>query len=67
LARRGYHRAAAGMTLPNEASIQLHRALGFEPVGTYRRVGWKHGRWHDVAWVQRDIGGAAAAPPPELC
>ena len=27
----------AGMTLPNEASVGLHRALGFEPVGTYRR------------------------------
>jgi phosphinothricin acetyltransferase len=54
------------MTLPNEASIRLHRALGFEPVGTYRRVGWKHGRWHDVAWVQRDIGGAVDAPPAEL-
>jgi L-amino acid N-acyltransferase YncA len=66
LAQRGYHRAAAGMTLPNEASIRLHRALGFEPVGTYRRVGWKHGRWHDVAWVQRDIGGVVDAPPTEL-
>jgi L-amino acid N-acyltransferase YncA len=19
------------------------------------RVGWKHGRWHDVAWYQRDL------------
>ena len=45
-----------GMTLPNEASVGLHRALGFEPVGTYRSIGWKHGAWHDVAWVQRGIG-----------
>jgi len=29
--------AVAGMTLPNEASVGLHRAMGFEPVGTYRR------------------------------
>jgi L-amino acid N-acyltransferase YncA len=65
LAARGYRRVAAGMTLPNEASVGLHRALGFEPVGTYRRIGWKHGRWHDVAWVQRDIGGDAADPPVE--
>ena len=34
----------------------LHPALGFAPVGTFRRVGWKHGRWHDVAWAQRDLG-----------
>ncbi|HEY0813256.1 MAG TPA: GNAT family N-acetyltransferase [Pseudonocardia sp.] len=66
LGERGYRRAAAGMTLPNEASVGLHRALGFEPVGTYRRIGWKHGRWHDVAWVQRDLGGAAADPPAEI-
>ena len=56
LAERGYRRAFAGMTLPNEASAGLHRALGFEPVGIYRRVGWKHGAWHDVAWMQKAIG-----------
>ena len=56
LAERGYRRAFAGMTLPNEASAGLHRALGFEPVGVYRRVGWKHGAWHDVAWTQKAIG-----------
>jgi L-amino acid N-acyltransferase YncA len=53
LADRGFHLAVAGMTLPNDASVALHRALGFEPVGVYREVGFKHGRWHDVAWVQR--------------
>ena len=63
-AERGYRRAFAGMTLPNEASAGLHGALGFEPVGVYRRVGWKHGAWHDVAWVQRAIG-ADEDPPVE--
>jgi L-amino acid N-acyltransferase YncA len=62
LAGRGYRTAVAGMTLPNPASEGLHRAMGFEPVGTYRRIGWKNGAWHDVAWVQRDL--AAAADPP---
>ena len=52
MAERGYRVAIAGMTLPNEASVGLHRALGFEPVGTYRRIGFKHGAWHDVAWTQ---------------
>jgi L-amino acid N-acyltransferase YncA len=55
LAARGYRRAMAGMSLPNEASVAFHRALGFEPVGVYREVGWKDGAWHDVAWVQRTI------------
>lgn len=62
LADRGYRTALAGMTLPNEASAGLHRALGFQPAGTYRRVGWKFGTWHDVAWLQRDL--AAVEDPP---
>jgi L-amino acid N-acyltransferase YncA len=53
LAQRGYRSAIAGMTLPNPASEGLHRALGFEPVGTYRNIGYKFGAWHDVAWTQR--------------
>lgn len=62
LVERGYRTAVAGMALPNAASEGLHRALGFEPVGTYRRIGWKHGRWHDVAWMQRAL--AEADDPP---
>lgn len=62
LADRGFRVALAGMTLPNAASVGLHRALGFEPVGVYRRVGWKHGAWHDVAWMQRALGAADGAP-----
>lgn len=56
LAQRGYRTATASMTLPNEASARFHAALGFEPAGTYRRIGFKHGAWHDTAWVQRPIG-----------
>ncbi|MFC0105042.1 GNAT family N-acetyltransferase [Kibdelosporangium aridum] len=55
LAQRGYRTVAAGMTLPNDASVGLHKAMGFEPIGTYKRIGWKLGAWHDVAWVQRSI------------
>lgn len=50
---RNLHAAFAGIALPNDASIALHRAMGFEPVGTYRQVGWKMGDWRDVAWFQR--------------
>ncbi|WP_243653964.1 GNAT family N-acetyltransferase [Pseudonocardia endophytica] len=55
LAGRGFVIAVAGMTLPNDASVGLHRAVGFEDVGTHRAVGWKHDAWHDVAWAQRRI------------
>jgi L-amino acid N-acyltransferase YncA len=40
----------------NAASIGVHRALGFTPVGTLRGVGWKFGRWLDVVLMQRSLG-----------
>jgi L-amino acid N-acyltransferase YncA len=64
LLARGFRTALAVIALPNEPSIGLHRALDFEPVGTYRRIGWKHGRWHDVAWYQRALVDDAAPPEP---
>lgn len=62
LVDRGFRVAVAGMTLPNDASVGLHRAMGFEPVGTFRRIGFKHGSWHDVAWTQRIL--APGEDPP---
>lgn len=53
LAARGYHAAFAGIALPNDASVGLHEAMGFAPVGIYREVGWKLGGWRDVGWWQR--------------
>jgi len=64
LAARGHRTVLAGIALPNDASVGLHRALGFEPVGTYRRVGWKLGRWHDVAWYQRPLTEDDGPPEP---
>ncbi|MEV6794897.1 N-acetyltransferase family protein [Streptomyces sp. NPDC051320] len=49
------HRAYAGVTLPNEASVRLHTRFGFTPVGTYREVGRKFGRYHDVAWFEKEL------------
>ena len=53
LAERGFHAAFAGIAQPNEGSVALHQAMGFEPVGIYREVGWKLGDWRDVSWWQR--------------
>jgi phosphinothricin acetyltransferase len=53
----GFRMACGGVTLPNDPSVALHAALGFEPVGTYRRIGWKHGQWRDVSWFQKALGG----------
>jgi L-amino acid N-acyltransferase YncA len=57
----GYFNAFAGVTLPNDASIGLHRALGFAPVGVYSNVGYKFGAWHDTAWLQRALRPPSAS------
>ena len=60
LVRLGYFQAFAGIALPNAASVRLHEALGFEPLGVYRKVGFKHGAWRDVGWWQKEL-----QPPTE--
>ena len=62
LAEKGFCHAFAGITLPNDASVKLHAAMGFLPIGTFRSVGLKFKRWHDVAWFQRTL---RASPPSE--
>lgn len=55
LVQLGYRQAYAGITLPNDASVALHRATGFEPIGVFPRVGFKFGEWHDVSWWHRQL------------
>jgi L-amino acid N-acyltransferase YncA len=64
ITERGYRRAFAGITQPNEASNGFHRSFGFQDAGLYRRVEWKHDSWHDVAWMQLDLGTADRDEPP---
>lgn len=40
----------------NAASIGLHRACGFGLTGTFKAVGFKHGRWVDSVLMQRALG-----------
>jgi phosphinothricin acetyltransferase len=47
------HTQVAVIALPNDASVALHVACGFERVGVLREVGHKFGRYVDTAWYQR--------------
>lgn len=49
------HRAYGGVALPNEASIALHQRFGFKRVATFSEVGFKFGRYWDVAWFERTL------------
>ncbi|TKC92442.1 N-acetyltransferase [Trinickia terrae] len=47
-------------------SMSLHASLGFEPIGTLKAVGFKHGRWLDTALMQRTLGAGSDALPDGL-
>jgi phosphinothricin acetyltransferase len=49
------HRAVAGITMPNPASVALHEELGFQIVGTFRQVGFKQDRYWDVRWYEKSL------------
>jgi len=65
LGEAGFCTLCAGITQPNEASNRLHESLGFAPIGTYERIGFKHGKWHDVMWMKLDlVEGEGRVPGP---
>ena len=66
LAAQGYEQAFAGIAPPNAASVRLHEAVGFRHIGTYERVGFKFGAWHDVGWWQRALAPEARVPRAPL-
>jgi L-amino acid N-acyltransferase len=51
--QQGLHTMLGGIDLQNAASIALHESLGFTPAGTVRQVGFKFGRWLDLAFYQK--------------
>lgn len=53
------HRAYAGIALPNPASVSLHEELGFKRVALFSEQGRKFGRYWDVAWFEKPLGGEA--------
>ncbi|MFC4609025.1 GNAT family N-acetyltransferase [Streptomyces maoxianensis] len=58
------HRAYAGIAQPNEASARLHARFGFRHTGTYLEVGRKFGRYWDVAWYEKELGGTSRTSAP---
>lgn len=64
LSAQGFHNAYAGITLPNDTSVAFHEALGFEPVGVYRDIGFKMGVWHDVGWWALRLRNDRSPQPP---
>ncbi|MBL9175339.1 MAG: N-acetyltransferase [Verrucomicrobiales bacterium] len=52
---RGLHVIIAVIDAANEPSLRLHARFGFERAGLFREVGFKFGRWLDVAYLLRRL------------
>jgi L-amino acid N-acyltransferase YncA len=64
---RGYRQMVAVIgDSAQEASIGLHRALGFSVSGSIRAVGFKHGRWLDTVIMQLPLGDGDRTPPSDF-
>jgi phosphinothricin acetyltransferase len=48
----GLHAILASIEASNEASIEMHRSLGFVHIGREREVVFKFGRWLDSVWME---------------
>lgn len=52
LKEQGYYNVYAVINLPNEKSVAFHEKMGFEYFATYKKVGYKLGKWKNVGWWQ---------------
>lgn len=55
LAEEDIHRAHALITLPNEASVAIHKKFGFREVGVLNEAGRKFGKYYSVMWMEKHI------------
>ena len=55
LDQMGYVHFLACISLPNEASLALHRKRGYQRVAHFPKIGYKFNRWHDIVWLQKSL------------
>jgi L-amino acid N-acyltransferase YncA len=60
---QGHFNVYAGVGLPNDKSVGFHKALGFEDIGIFKKVGYKLGNWHDTHWFQLHLQEHIIDPP----
>ena len=63
---QGFVQAIAGITMPNDPSVALHKSLGFQLMGIYKNIGYKLGAWRDVGWWQLPLTEKLHAPSDTL-
>jgi L-amino acid N-acyltransferase len=59
----GKHVMVAGIDANNEPSLRFHERMGFVRTGLLKEVGFKFGRWLDLALMQRWLDAPGSARP----
>ena len=55
LARQQVCNLCACIAYPNPPSIAFHEALGYKTVAHFHASGYKHGKWHDMVWMEKEL------------
>lgn len=55
LKKQGIRKVFAVVTSANAASVAFHKAIGYQEAVVYRDVGFKHGAWYDVIWLEKQL------------
>jgi phosphinothricin acetyltransferase len=63
---QGFINAYAGVAIPNDASIRLHKKTGFKEIGKFNEIGYKLGAWHTTQWFELALNHHFIEPAPVL-
>jgi len=55
LRERGIYTIFAGIALPNQKSLGLHKSFGFKEVGVFHNIGYKFDKWIDTMWLEKPL------------
>jgi L-amino acid N-acyltransferase YncA len=61
---QGINRAVGVITMPGDASVSMHEAMGFTPAGIWHKAGYKLDQWWDVGVWEKPLQAAANPPEP---
>jgi phosphinothricin acetyltransferase len=64
LKTQGFTTVYAVINLPNDRSVAFHESMGFSYFATFKKVGYKLGKWKDVGWWQLQLNDYADEPSP---
>lgn len=58
----GYHHLVAKIFADNQLSLEYNKKFGYELVGIQKQIGYRNGRWQDIAVLQLVLSDV----PPEI-